>query len=334
METIAMSNDANPDCPVCRNPKSMPFRHIETVDYFKCLFCGSLFADPAFLAKAARGEAQTYRKDYWEAEQSAAMERCFGSSPIRMAETLLYCRRPVRRFLDIGPGSGRLLDSLGLLLPSAKDVFYGVDAFPPAPPNRTTNPNFTEGSVGDMTGPFDAGICVEVIEHLVPDTLRLIVRQLAAVSAPGALYFFNSGQPEFVEQEEPSYLDPFVRGHVVSYSLAGARAIFEPLGFNIIRLPGRQWAFLAEFGPVVPVSHDDLYTRLWTALPENLALLKTDPFGNLLYTAGLEAARCYLELGAPRPAPAGQSRQEPSPRVPVPAETRPGLFGRLLGGRA
>jgi SAM-dependent methyltransferase len=274
------------------------FTTIENIDYFKCLSCGSLFADPAFLMKTARGEAQTYREEYWESEQRAAVARCYGPSPIRLAETLLYCRRPVRRFLDIGAGSGRLLDALGILLPSAKSVFHAVDAFPPAPPHRTTNPNFVEGTVGDMVGPFDAGICVEVIEHLVPDMLRVIVRDLAAISAPGALYLFNSGQPEFVEQEEPGYLDPTLRGHIVSYSIAGARAVFEPFGFNIIPLPGRYWAFLAEFGPVVPVSRDDLYARLWTPVPENMALLGADPFGNMLHVAGLEAARCYLELGA------------------------------------
>ncbi len=312
-------------CPVCLRGPCVPFRTIAGVDYFKCDACGSLFADPAFLEKAARGEAQTYRAAYWQAEQRAALDRCYGSSPIRAAEAFLYCRRPIRRFLDVGAGSGHLLDALSTLLPSARHVFHGVDAFPPAPPNRTTHPNFVEGSVADMAGPFDAGICVEVIEHLTPDTLRTIIGELAGVSAPGALYLFNSGQPDYVEQEEPAYLDPVVRGHVVSYSIAGARAIFEPLGFNIIQLPGRAWAFLAEFGPVEPVSHDQLYTRLWTAVPENLALLRADPFGHLLYAAGLDAARCYLELGAPAPAV--------PPPPPAPVEARPRLFGRLRGGR-
>jgi SAM-dependent methyltransferase len=315
-------------CPVCLRGPSLPFREIAGVNYFKCGACGSLFADPEFLDKTARGEAQTYRQDYWEAEQISAMQRCYGSSPIRAAETFLYCRRPIRRFLDVGAGSGHLLDSMSTLLPSASGVFHGVDAFPPAPPNRTTHPNFVEGSVADIAGPFDAGICVEVIEHLVPDTLRSIIRELAGVSAPGALYLFNSGQPEYVEREEPGYLDPMIRGHVVSYSLAGARAIFGPLGFNIIELPGRHWAFLAEFGPPVPVSRDELYSRLWTPVPDNVALLTGDPFGHLLYAAGLDSARCYLELGAQRPA---QAQPKPPLDVPVPSETKPGILGRLMG---
>jgi SAM-dependent methyltransferase len=229
----------------------------------------------------------------------SARERCFGSTPIRVAETLLYCRRPVRRFLDVGAGSGHLLDALAELLPGATDVFHAVDAFPPPPPYRTTHPNFVEGTAADLTGPFDAGVCIEVIEHLAPDVLRRILAGLATVSAPDALYYFNSGQAVFVEQEDPAYLDPLGRGHVVAYSLAGARAIFEPAGFNVIALPGRNWAFLAEFGPVRAVSRDDIYARLWQALPENRALLADGRFGNLLYTAGLESARCFLELGRP-----------------------------------
>jgi hypothetical protein len=69
---------------------------------------------------------------------------------------------------------------------------------------------------------FDAGVCIEVIEHLTPATLRTLVAQLAGRSRPGSLYLFNSGQPAFVEQEDPAYLDPHGRGHVVSYSIAGA----------------------------------------------------------------------------------------------------------------
>jgi hypothetical protein len=290
-------------CPVCLGTGCDHFSTVSTVDYLKCRTCGSLFAEPAFLEKAARGEAQTYREDYWEEERQAAHERCFGSTPIRVAETLLYCRRPVRRFLDIGAGSGHLLDALAILLPRAQDIFHAVEAFPPPPPHRTTHPNFIEGMVGDLTGPFDAGVCIEVIEHLVPDILRGIAADLARISAPSALYYFNSDQPAFVEEEDPTYLDPLIRGHVVAYSLAGLRAIFEPAGFNIITLPGRNWAFLAELGPVCAVSRDDLYARVWTALPENVAILNDGGFSTLLHTSGLEAARCYLELGRPMPPP-------------------------------
>jgi SAM-dependent methyltransferase len=351
---------ATPTCPVCGAAAAAPFRMVEDVDYFKCRSCGSLFADPAFLDRAARGEAQTYQAAYWEAEMKSARERCYGAGVARVAETLLYCRRPVRRFLDVGAGSGLLLDAMAALLPSATDVFHAVDMFPPPAPYRTTSANFTKGRISDLTGPFDAGICVEVIEHLVPSMLRGLLDELAAVSAPGALYLFNSGQPDFVENEDPGYLDPHKRGHIVSYSVAGARAIFQPAGFNVIGLPGRDWAFLAEYGPPEQVSFDALYTRLWTPDPENLAMLRRDPFGNLLYATGLDSARCYLELGraraaaqpppppappqpspvqsapvqpAPEPAAAPAAAAPPAPRAPI-MEQRSSLLSRLFRGQA
>jgi hypothetical protein len=138
---------------------------------------------------------------------------------------------------------------------------------------------------------------MEVIEHLTPTMLADMARQLAARSNPGALYFFNSAQPSFVQTVDPDYLDPKKRGHIVSWSVSGARAIFAPAGFNVIPLPGRDWAFLAEFGPAREVSADDLLAWLWQPVPENLALMQRDAYGSLLATIGLESARCYLEHG-------------------------------------
>jgi len=141
---------------------------------------------------------------------------------------------------------------------------------------------------------YDAGVCIEVIEHLTPRTLRALVAQLAARSRPGSLYLFNSGQPTFVEQEDPAYLDPHRRGHVVSYSVAGAASIFNPAGFNVIALPGRYWAFLAEYGPLQSIDEDALISRLWHPLPENEAMLRGARFGPLMRSAGIDTARAYL----------------------------------------
>jgi hypothetical protein len=153
---------------------------------------------------------------------------------------------------------------------------------------------------------FDAGVCIEVIEHLTPATLRALVVQLAAASRPGSLYLFNSGQPDFVEHEDPGYLDPHGRGHVVSYSLAGAATIFEPAGFKIIELPGRTWAFLAEYESQWPGDAEALITRLWHPVPENVSMLRSARFGELIRAAALDTARAYL----PRHAPAVVAPQE------------------------
>jgi hypothetical protein len=134
----------------------------------------------------------------------------------------------------------------------------------------------------------------KVIEHLTPTALLSLAGQLAAVSRLGSLYLFNSGQPDFVEREDPAYLDPHGRGHIVSYSLAGVASIFGPAGFNVIALPGRAWAFLAEFGPQRPVDAEALVARLWHTVPENISMLQSARFGELIRAAGIEAARAYL----------------------------------------
>ena len=283
-------------CPICRSEASH-LRDVDTIAYFRCLKCETLFAHPEFLAAVDSGAVRNYRASYWEQELAAARERSFGSGVVRMAETLRIARTPVRRALDIGSGPGFLLDALAELVPSLAERAHGVELFPPPEHQRTRSANYHVGSIGDLEGPFDAGVCIEVIEHLTPTILADLLRQLAAKSSPGALYFFNSAQPSFVETVDPGYLDPHGRGHVVAWSVAGARVIFDRAGFNVIALPGRDWAFLAEFGPPRAVDADMLMDWLWRPAPENLALIRNDRFGPLFEAIGLECARCYLESG-------------------------------------
>jgi hypothetical protein len=277
-------------CAVCDIGRAGRYRSVGGVQYFRCVGCGSLFADPAFLA----ADTRVYADDYWDSELAAARERCFGPAVLRVAETIAYCRIPIRAFLDIGAGTGWLLDALRTLLPEVIDLFHAVERFPPPLPHRTGNANYLIGTVADTRQTFDAGVCIEVIEHLAPHIFRHLAMELAAVSRPGSLYLFNSGQPEFVECEDPAYLDPHGRGHIVSYSLAGAASILEPAGFNVIALPGRAWAFLAEFGPHQPVNAEALLARLWHPVPENVSMLRAAHFGELIRCAGIEAARAYL----------------------------------------
>jgi SAM-dependent methyltransferase len=284
-------------CPICQHEAS-PLRDVDTIAYFKCLKCGSLFAHPDFLAAVDAGAVDNYRVSYWEHELSAARERSFGPGIVRMAETLRMARIPVRRVLDIGSGPGFLLDALAELVPSLAERVHGVERFPPPPEQRSRSPNYHVGSIADLEGTFDAGVCIEVIEHLTPTILASLLRQLAGKSSPGALYFFNSAQPSFVEAADPGYLSPYYSGHLVAWSIAGARMMFERAGFNLITLPGRDWAFLAEFGPPRPIGIETLVDWLWRPAPENIALVRNDRFGPLFETIGLECARCYLESAA------------------------------------
>jgi GT2 family glycosyltransferase/SAM-dependent methyltransferase len=266
-----------------------------------------MFADPEFTRRVETGEVVNYQSAYWDSEITAADERCFGTSVIRVAEVFRMCRIPIRRFIDIGSGTGALLDALDRLMPELSSVFWGIEAFPPSAERHSRHPNYRIGTLADLSGTFDAGICVEVIEHLSPDTLRRLAAELAQRATPGALFLFNSGQPGFVENHDPGYLDPLGRGHIASYSIAGAAHIFNSCGFNIIALPGRDWAFLAEYtADRTAVDRDALFQRLWHPRRENIELLQSARFGPLIIGIGLEASRCYLEhslVGVPASGP-------------------------------
>jgi hypothetical protein len=283
------------NCPVCLAPSVDAYSSIEGVQYFECGGCGSLFANPQFLAQVDAGTVKNYSSDYWKMEVNAAKERSFGSSPARVAEVFLYCRIPIDNFVDVGTGPGFLLDAISMLMPASKNIFHAVEMFPPPEEFRSTHPNFFIGSVDDMPIKFDAGTCIEVIEHLTPLMLDRLVRQLADRSNPGATYYFGSGQPCYVKMEDPAYLDPHRRGHIVSWSLSGITPIFAKHGFNVIPLPGRDWAFLAEMGELKSYTPDALLSRIWSAVPQNVARLKDPEFGPMMYSMGIESARCYLE---------------------------------------
>ncbi len=294
---------AGTPCIVCERAPANPYREVDGIGYFRCTSCGSLFADPAFIARIESGEVVNYQSAYWDSEVRSAKERSFGAGLMRSAETIRLCRIPINRFIDIGSGTGSLLDAFSALLPEIADRFYGIEVFPPEPDLRSTHPNYRIGTLQSLTEIFDAGVCIEVIEHLSPGMLRGLVAQLAQRAAQGALFLFNSAQPSFVESHDPGYLDPHGRGHIVSYSVEGARTIFEPAGFRVIALPGRDWAFLAEFGqvpgqPPGEIGLDALFTRLWTPHPDNMAMLAKARFGPLMIGVGLDSSRVYLEHAA------------------------------------
>lgn len=282
-------------CPICPGGALQPLREVDGVAYTRCDGCGSILAERGFLARTMAGEARSYDDSYWAKELKAARERGYGASLIRLAEVFLYARRPVRRFLDVSSGAGTLLDAVAELMPEIADTFWGIEPFPPPPEYRARHPQYRVGFLRDLEGRFDGGTCIEVIEHLPPDVLKTMANELAAVSEPGALWYFNSAQPAFVLRDDPDYLDPHLRGHVASYSVEGLRHLFGAAGFTVHALPGREWAFLAEYGQHPPLDSNALLDRIWSVLPENRAVLASARFGELLLAAGQEGARCYVE---------------------------------------
>lgn len=284
-------------CPICLKGKYSHFEEIQAVTYFQCLDCKSIFADPKFMNLVENSEENHYSDDYWKFEVSSAKDRSFGSSINRVAETFLYCKIPIKSFVDIGTGPGYLLDSLSLLMPNYKDIFTGVELNPPPLEYCSKHLNYTIGGLERLSKKVSAGICIEVIEHLTPNNLRGLASALSKTSEDGALFYFNSAQPSFVIQNDPNYLDPHVRGHIVSYSISGLSVIFSEYGLSVIPIPGRDWCFLVEKNILnnSDMTIDSLLNRIWHPNEENLKMLKDNGFGPLMYTIGVESSRCYLE---------------------------------------
>jgi hypothetical protein len=116
--------------------------------------------------------------------------------------------------------------------------------------------------------------------------LDSLAASLAEISNLQALWLFNTGMSDFVRNEDPTYLDPLRRGHIVSYSLAGVTHILGRHGFTVRALPGKSFAFVAEYQS--PPDSPDFEYRMYHPLAENKQLLEQS---GLLYQAAFEAAR-------------------------------------------
>lgn len=274
-------------CPVCLQVSGERFRVVDGFDYYQCPACASIYISPEILTGIDAGTSpRSYDADYWRVELESARDRSRSDALVRAGEAILYAQRKVTRFLDVGAGPGYLLDELARLFPANPDLFHAVELFPPS--EHSSHPHYVIGDVGQLAGKFDAGVCVEVVEHLTPAMLTSLVKGLAQVSDVDTLWFFNTGMPDYVINQDPGYLDPVKRGHIVSYSIEGLRCIFEPLGFRVSSLPGKTFAFIAEYKPSKPdVPFNE---RIYQPIPENRALLET---AGLLYQAAFESARAY-----------------------------------------
>jgi len=272
-------------CAICY-ANAVHWCEVDGYEFLECPDCDSIAVTAETMAQVDNGSfVRTYDANYWEAELTAARERSWGGSLARVAETILYCTRPITTFLDIATGPGYLLDALATYLPS-HNIFHGVEMFPP--PIHSIHPNYVVGSVGDFGGNIDAGVCIETIEHLTPRMASALAWQLAAKSQPASLFLFNTGLSDFVRKEDPGYLDPARRGHIVSWGLPALRRVFEVAGFVVH--PLRSWAFAVEYKPEIATPLAD---RIWTS--PNRELLNDPVMGNVMHILGRESARTYNE---------------------------------------
>lgn len=262
--------------------------------YYRCGVCGSIFISPDIIDKMDNDSEFSlikYDETYWNKELKSARKRAGGVALARMAEALYYCRIPVHKFLDIGTGPGYFLDMIAQFLPEKQDVYWGIETYPPAIEFQCKSSNYFLEDYDKLPFKVDCGMCIEVIEHLTPHMLTGILKKLAAVSSDGALYIFNTGMPDYVINEDTDYLDPIVRGHIVSYSIEAIRQLAEPFGFNTIPILGKSWAFVLEYHGEKK-DEENIVDRVWSALACNLELLESQN-SNVLRILGLETSRAY-----------------------------------------
>ena len=283
-----------PQCPVCNSSDVNLFREVKEYAYFKCSSCEVIFLSTDILNRIDAGLGLIdYSSSYWNEELKSARERSWGPALARVAEVFLYARLPIQKFIDIGSGPGYLLDALQYQLPTASEIFYASELFPPADEFCTGNKNFLKGNLLDFPFSFEAGCCIEVIEHLTPSMVKGIFSVLAAKSTDNSIYIFNTGLVEYIENEDINYLDPYIRGHIMGWSVKAVAHLAQPLGFEVLPIPGKTWAFILEYRP----DHNldiPLPDRIWQALPENINTLRDKKTGDLMYILGLETVRAYI----------------------------------------
>jgi len=235
-----------------------------------------------------------YSDQYWKSELPSARERGFGSNIARAAEVFMYARREISAFVDIGAGPGFFSEAIRGLLPEISDLFWGVEKFPP-PNNIRPLPDkqFVVGGISDMPIDYiDAGICVEVIEHLTPKMVFNLFKELAIKSRNDSCFLFNTGLPKYVKEEDRGYMDPLGRGHVLSWSVSGLNHLIRELGFQAIPLPGKTWAMIVEYRPTEKL---ELTTRIWKPIPATMNRLAGSKYGNLFRILGTESYRAYAD---------------------------------------
>ena len=170
-------------CPICNGRhEQVHFGVRDGYDYYACSSCDSLYIEPAVLARIDEGHTtREYDADYWNSELKSARERSQAEGLVCAGEAIIYARRPVKRFLDVGAGPGYLLDELAARYPAHPDTFHAVELFPPE--ERSPHPNYIVGDVGSLTEKFDAGVCIEVVEHLTPRMKRETATAISSAAA-------------------------------------------------------------------------------------------------------------------------------------------------------
>ena len=230
-----------------------------------------------------------YEEGYWESELESARDRAWGIALARTSEVFILARKEISNFVDIGSGPGYFLDAIENYLPDSSIDFQAIELYPPNEEFRTKHTGYKVGwldSFGD--GSLDAGICIEVLEHLTSSEVKQLFDELYEKASMNSLFIFNTGLTDYVRKEDHNYLDPDFRGHISIWSVNAIRRLTRGSGWKIREMPNRSWAFLAE---KTNQSDDDLMSRIWSPVPQNISTLEGKLKSKVLYLLGRDSLR-------------------------------------------
>lgn len=273
-----------PNCSICGSNKSAAWFN---QDFVECKDCDFIFWRKENLDVASTGSG--YGDNYWNAELASAHERAWGVSVARAAEVVLLAKIPIDKFLDIGTGSGYFLEAMHHFLPNEDITFVGVEKYPPQVDQRSKNKGYIQGWLDLFEEEeFDGGICIEVLEHLTVVQVQDLFQLLSKKVKENSIFLFNTGLTDYVKEEDPNYLDPLIRGHISIWSVEAITRLVSKFGWQIYEMPNRKWAFLAEKSGV---RDDDIFSRIWNPVPQNVNALKGVEQSNLLHIVGRDGLR-------------------------------------------
>ncbi|MEO7802885.1 MAG: class I SAM-dependent methyltransferase, partial [Ginsengibacter sp.] len=284
------------ECPLCHKIKGITLlKKIEKFSYHHCPDCDFIFIDQDILHDIDDGKLVfEHKHDYWEEELNSAKHRAWGSAIARMSECFHYCRIPINNFIDIGARSGFFLDAVTHFLPDSSNKFFGWEKFPPQKELQTTHENYLIADLSNINKKFQAGLCMEVIEHLTPKQVYSLLYDLRAKIDEGSFFIFNTGLVEYVLKEDSNYLDPVKRGHICIWSVKALNILLNDLGYTCYSVGQKTWAVGIEYKTKDEDLLDrNIINRIWSILPENAKILEDEHSGTVIKILGLESARAY-----------------------------------------
>lgn len=284
------------ECPLCQETTTMLLiKKVEAFSYHHCPECDFIFIDKEILDDIDNGrQVFEHLNKYSAKELETAKERAWGSAIARMSECLHYCRIPVDRFIDIGTRSGYFLDAVTHFLPDGCNRFFGWENDPPDKEFQTTHDNYFTSDLSDINEKFQAGLCMEVIEHFTPKQVYSLLHDLKDKLDDGAFFIFNTGLVKYVLEEDIDYLDPVERGHICAWSVKALNILLNDLGYTCYPIGQKTWAVGIEYNAKNSAIKDEsIVNRIWKILPENRKILEDKNSGTVIKILGLESARAY-----------------------------------------